>query len=188
MARWEVAYEHQMDLWKFWRSPFGHSYASGFLGDMRKKGKIPPVGVSDFYDRFADYQEAVQFSAEPVYIASDMMELWKAAAEQFEPEPLEASDLLTPTGFVYFPEPMIVLDAFGKQVATRAFSWHRSVIVDTEWTPEDEKRGYPQNGILITLYSHIDDDDDYTPQLRGLDTALNKHPPFHEPFLVLGFW
>lgn len=65
-------------------------------------------------------------NAEPFFVSAEMCDLVEEAAATFKPEPLHASDLLTPCGFLLFERPIQVLAGEpGDEVLTpySAFSW-----------------------------------------------------------------
>lgn len=152
---WKDAYEHQIDLWAFWQSEIGQGYAEGYCHDKGMKGS----SAVDMPSELVRIESEKLLAADPIYVDDDMETLWEAAADKFQPEPFEASDLLTPAGFVFLPRPQMMTDVNGKRCSWRAFSWAYTTVVE-----KDEGRQRPAIG--ISLYSHIDDDDDFNPDLR----------------------
>lgn len=152
---WKDAYEEQIDTWAFWQSEIGQRYARGYVNDKHTKGTAP-VSVADELVRI---ESEKLLAADPIYVDPDMQMLWRAAAPDFEPEPFEASDLVAPAGFLYLPEPEMLLDVNGKRCSWRAFAWALTEVIYGD-------SGVRKPAISISLYSHWEDDDDYNPSLR----------------------
>jgi hypothetical protein len=151
---WEIAYENQLETWAFWQSHLASPYIGAFLHDLRKKNR--GSRAESIYSQAVETESAKLLEADPIYVEDEMMTVWEKAAEGFEPEPFEASDLLGPAGFVYLPRPMYLTDLYGKRCAWRAFAWGTSLLVTT-----DGKTHSSKPGISLSLYSHRDDADDY---------------------------
>lgn len=153
---WQQAAETQLELFKFWRSPLGIAYGEVFLNDKAYKSPVRRgFEPNPEYKRMiageyglANLEASKMFLADPVYVAPEMFEIAEAASETFRPEPLEASDLITQSGFLLLPEPFVVPDAFGIDTTFRAFAW-------MPCNSEDGKK----HGIHLTTYTSIEDDE-----------------------------
>jgi hypothetical protein len=170
MSAWETVFDTQMEIWQWWQSPQGISYANGFVGDMNRKGK----GYESMADEFADIEIRRLYRAEPIYVAPEMQDLLDAALPGFEPEELLPSDLVTNHGFVVFPRPFHVLDVSDKKIAWRAMCWS---VTDFTWKEGEQSRTEP--GIFVTMYSHMDDPDDIGYHPLVYDYAKTKWSLVH---------
>jgi hypothetical protein len=155
MARWETALDYQVELWQFAKSEHGKEYHRGFAQSVLNNSHPDlPVASEDIYHQLPRLVEAAIFNADPIYIDPDMMTVAEAAFGTIKPELLQATDLITPSGFMLLPRPIRFPDIRNKFVANRAILWtparYKSAENDTEAA-----------GILLFLFSHIDDDDDY---------------------------
>lgn len=157
MAGWETVVDHQLELWRFWRSDRGIRAFEAFVGDMRSKGRF---GKDDEGEWVWRALTSSLFNADPFHVSDDMMEVLEAAAATFQPEALFPTDVITSTGFVVLPRAMYLRDVHGKTIAFRAFSWMPCSKGDAVgWNEAATEK--EQNGIFVTLYSHVDDTDDY---------------------------
>lgn len=155
MSHWETVLENQVRLMNWWRSPRGETYAAGFARDVAQKDR---PGV-EFYRAIAPVESAKLERAEPVYVDANVCELVTLAANSVGLEPLQPEDLFTLEGFALLERPVELEDVQGKVAAFRAFSWGPMLAEDPDGRPE----GY----LNVTLYSHWEDDDDYSPSLRA---------------------
>jgi hypothetical protein len=162
MSAWETVFDAQMEIWRFWKSPLGEQYANGFIDDCNRKGK----GYETLAGQWAEIESSRMYRAEPIYVAPEMMDLLDVAIPGFEPEPLLPSDLLTDHGFVVFPRPFHVTDVNGLNVSWRAMCW---AVTDFQYSAGVSK------GIMISLYSHMDDPDDigYPPEAYDSGTKFS---------------
>lgn len=152
-ARWEEAYDAQLDIYRLWRSPFG-----------QQEGEAWGKGAGDTFD--GDFAEAMALAArqaDPIYIDREMMPLIRAAIPGFEPEPLIPSDLPTLAGFLLLPEPILV-DEIGGQIAVRAYLWSS----DPFFTMAGP-------GVWVTTYKHRGDLDDWPELWHELPTGIGWH-------------
>jgi hypothetical protein len=154
MSAWETVFDLQTDLWNFYRSQKGEDFLHGFMDSMKDKGTYP-YRIQDGEDREENAEADLPqleigrlYRADPIYVDPEMHELIKVAAETFEPEPLLPSDLITPNGFVLFPEAFTVTDIKWRTVTWRAALWQTLTVHYVDG---------PKQAILISLYSHTDD-------------------------------
>jgi len=107
---------------------------------------------------------------------------------------LSAGDLPSSTGFAWLDTPVVLTDAGGFSIATRAISWGPQYVAENfmggEW-PGDDGR----DGVRLTSYAHVDDEDSSTDpesaaRLRsmGMPLALSHSSfvPFSLPLPVRG--
>lgn len=128
--------------------------------------------------------------ATPFFVSADMCELITFAAASFKPEAIYPTDLLKLQGFMWYEEPLEILDRYERPMQIRAVSWQP--VMDAEdtnsdrlLTRDDEVREYltermiqgKNDGLAITLYA--DDDQEWPP-------GFIKPPctPFH----ITGWW
>lgn len=160
MTGWQGVLDQQLDLHHFWRSDAGRRSAIGFGKSMMRVESEAHPGYEDVVEDLItqlDETEATKlYSADTFYVDPDMMTVVEKAAETFEPEPLRATDLITPGGFVVLPRPFSTLDRHNKVVSIRAFSWmpcvERKDFGATQLIEEEDSYG-----VHLSLYSHIDD-------------------------------
>jgi hypothetical protein len=97
--KWHDAYDQQMALWRFYRTPHGMYWlerefrrsAEGLSGQTRAM-------LSDLWA--GEPQRLV--SADPFYVTADMCEVVEAARHSFQPEPILPTDFLSTVGFCYY--------------------------------------------------------------------------------------
>lgn len=155
MPRWEVAAEEQVALLQFWQSPMGADYADGFSQDVRDKGRDGAM----VYAASHVIESAKLERAEPVWVDGHILDLVDHARKSFQPEAMLPTDPFTPEGFAYFERPVLVEDVNGKQASFRAMTWGPVTVTDQDATHADHQ-------LHVCLYSHLDDDDDYTGNMR----------------------
>lgn len=151
---WEDAHESRVLAWRFWKTLAGKRYAQGFARDARNKGRYAAAAL---YEKLPVIEDWKLLTANPIFVSEEMVDLVEAAAETFEPEPLEETDLLTPGGWVYLERPLILEDYLKRKMAIRAIAWGGATIAEEETGGSD--------GIVISFYSHSGDEDDF--DIRG---------------------
>lgn len=170
---WKTAYDTQMGLWRWLRSPYGRQWlqehfeitTSGYSG-----------GLVETLGHVYEVEEQRVLGADPFYVSEGMCQLVQAAAQTFQPEPLYPTDLLTTSGFVYFDRPFLVLDRFDDPATIAGFSWlpmvgagdartarsAREEVVASlpeegltlEWLASREGK---VDGLALTIYACVDD-------------------------------
>lgn len=179
MARWEATFDALLECYLFYNGERGRSFAEGFARSLAASDP-DAIGPGSLWRRLPDRVEAMAFNAEPIYVEPEMMTVVHHAVEGFKPEPLQATDLITQTGFLYLPEPMVMADVHGRTVSTRAFLW-APLTARVRVAGKDEV-GEPTDGILLATLHRVGDRDDYSfekgdPKAHGLtpDTMLLGH-------------
>lgn len=126
-------------------------------------------------ESLAQLQSAELFIADP-----EMCALLQTAQQTLPPQPLLATDPLTESGFVHFPEPVTDPDNTEMQVGVHALSWHVS-----EW---DGGRTADRDGkplTKVTLCTWVSPEDvNGKPGIHPLDplTSVTHEAPF--PLLI----
>jgi len=195
VSQWETVYDAQIDLMTGLDGGFQARQVEGFLESFnRNKPTLTMQGS------MANRLAAMTFNADPIFVEPEMQTIWEATIEGFQPEPLHATDLVTPQGFILLPRPLALNDVANKKVSIRAALWHParfnietpdveqadSTVVVTEHSlapkPGDDvikvpvvkkENGYEFNGILLTLWHHTRDYDEIDPDLdRTLPPCL----------------
>jgi hypothetical protein len=158
---WQDAYDAQMGLWRWYRTPGGQAFlqagykvATTFPPGMESDPDALRMMIAGLYAA----EEQKVLTADPIFVSAEMGEVIEAAAEGFKPEPLFATDLLTHTGFVWYERPFLIRDRFDEPLNLRGWSWCR---VAPESSREAESR------------------EDGT-------TVMFQHEPGHEPDFVHG--
>lgn len=174
-AKWHDAYDAQMALWRWYRTPAGvgwlkHSYADSARG----LNEDTQTMLGDLYQ----HELGRLIDCDPIYVSGDMCEVIAVAKDDFQPEPLLESDLITTRGFVYFDKPFLVPDRFEDPVTIAGFSWSRIIAhkdadeaarlraeVQSSGDAARDARGWEEKaidagaeatGIAITLYASGD--------------------------------
>lgn len=179
-APWHDAYDAQMQLWRWYRTEMAmrwmqHSYAEA----ARNLNVETQEMLSDLYQ----HEFGRLIDCDPVYVSADMCEVIDAAKDDFQPEPLLESDLITTRGFVYFARPFEVPDRFDVPTTIAGFSWSRIIAHEDKETAKRlqrevqdeardakssidarlweevaiEKHGATPTGVAITIYASNSD-------------------------------
>jgi hypothetical protein len=186
---WRDVLDQKIDLLRFWMTPEGARTGAAWAtripeGATREEildGEISEEAIQAGAD--IARREAIKLSlAEPFYVDPDMWTLVEAAEAGFEPEPLQATDLLTSHGFVVLPRPVVMIDRNEKRMTARAFAWAPCVMPPPEGSDEPTK-----SGIYLSLYSHLDDvltgPDDFGPDsLLTADDFRALHADMGTPY------
>jgi hypothetical protein len=92
-----------------------------------------------------------------------VFDLVERAAETFQPEPFQRTDLITERGFVVLPRPFYSQDKGGNTIATVAFSWGPAQTGPTNGASA------PALGTYLLLYSDMTDGNDSYVQRREVN-------------------
>jgi len=141
MAEWVKAAEMQLELHRWLSSERGRhwcrSWTLASAGDDEQEKR-------DMYDLLLHAEPSKLLTADAIWVAPEMCEIIQVAKEGFQPEALQANDFITHTGFMYFAEPIHMLDRHKRVVSVGAVSWCPFV---------DESGTLQNDGMAITLYS-----------------------------------
>ncbi len=161
-ARWEAAYDAQVDVYKSVTGLRGRQYLDGYQQSIfREHPNLDQPG--SLYRNIADRLADMTFNADPIYIDPDMMTVFEAAWPQFKPEPFAPTDLVTPYGFALLPRPIKMLDKHGKTVTARAVLWAPATL--RKKVPRDPSDDEPaEAGVVVALFHGTGDTDDWTTQ------------------------
>jgi hypothetical protein len=161
-ARWEEALDARLDLYTFTQSERGRNYVKGWMraetapNDADGEAHLNMPTNDPMNERVAD----AAFTADTIWVDPDMQTLWEAAVPSFQPEALDATDLLTPSGFVYLSRPHKMLDVNERVTSARAYAW-RSGPIQFKYGPEGERDTVLMNGIVLFSFHRVGDADDY---------------------------
>lgn len=172
-ASWHDAYDAQMALWRWYRTDVGmdilaRSYTAEAAELHSDTRELQRTLYNNEWSRLIDL--------DPIYVSAEMCEVVNAAKDEFKPEPLLDTDLITPRGFLFYETPFVVPDRFDEPVTIAAVSWARMFAVSVENGDEIEtlkrevadatsgmtteaaeeeaiRRGVNPNGIALTLYA-----------------------------------
>jgi hypothetical protein len=120
-------------------------------------------------------------------IVAAVMATYEATAHQAVN--LNAGDVPSPAGFAWLDSPIVLTDAGGYSIATRALSWGPQHIpedfLEGEWPPPETGSG--RNGVRLTSYAHVDDADSSTvpemaARLRSMGMPLSISHSAFVPF------
>jgi hypothetical protein len=108
------------------------------------------------------------YSAPTYQVASDIVGAVTATykATISRASKLSAADLPSESGFAWLDAPVVLQDAGGFSIATRAVSWAPQYVtedfLDGEWPPEADDNPVSRHGVRLTSYAHVDDADSTT--------------------------
>lgn len=142
-ATWHDAFDRQMELWRFTRSPEGMSW---LIAAYRHATSALSPDTQKLAASLYENENDKLFSADPVFVSAEMCEVVEAASASFKPEPLLPTDLLTQFGFVLYEKPFEVKDRFNEPTTIAAISWS-PMMVDLK---DDDVR---MDGIALTIYA-----------------------------------
>ena len=168
-ARWEEALDLQMETWRWMDSAKGAAFMMGWAPRKDLRDDIDKARA--FGRTMGAMVSTAVFNADPLWVEPDMMTVVEAAVRQFQPEPLSPTDLITESGFLVLPRPLTTLDARGKSITYRAIGWSpmaatrdakgELMVAIGGWRSHEEM-DVDGSGILLTLWNHKADHDDYT--------------------------
>jgi hypothetical protein len=180
MSGWRDAFDAQMGLWRWLRSPVGRGSMDlrmqDFMRGMNDQSR-------DLTMRLRSVEEVKLEGADPIFVSGEMCDLIDYAtdpglAEPFLPEPLYVTDLPTLSGFLLYEKPFDVLDRFDTPIKIAGFSWtplfgHDPDDPPPKLTDETSLRDWLDNegadgrshGIALTIYV-VGDPESY--RTRGL--------------------
>jgi hypothetical protein len=175
VAGWQTVLDEKLDLYRFWRSPRGEIVGAAFGESMgRVAAEVGSYEGEDYIIRHLREIEAIKcLACEPIYVAEEMMDLVAAAAESFRPEPLALSDLVTQAGFLVLPRPLYMLDRHGKRLSFRIVAWYPA---------QSDDRA--QTGIHLSLYSHLDDEDDWSEEQEQVELREHFRATVDSPYML----
>jgi hypothetical protein len=145
---WKDAYESQVDVWKWLRSPYGRAWH-----DARYRADASTLvreETKTMLGQLFSLEEDTLLYAPPYYVSGEMCEVIDAAAATFETEPLLDTDLLSPSGFAYFARPFVMPDRYEVMTHLGGFSWWPLA------TQHRETNEVQERGIALTLYAAPD--------------------------------
>lgn len=184
---WHDVLDQKLDLYNFWRGPYGSlsgdEYNSGISKIAFKfEGRIEESPENSGKGELLAAQECIKLHrADPIYVDSKMMTLLEAAAENFQPEPLQEFDFITLFGFVVLPRCFVFKDVHDKDITVRAFAWMPAHIYKGEY------ENIVAQGISISLYSHfqdlLDGRDGYSSEFTQKE-LLDLRTKFGTPFTL----
>jgi hypothetical protein len=163
---WETALSAQSDVLALMASPRGKSYEKFWLLDRTLKyGRNAALPSAMAFDSMVDDLIA----AEPLYVAPEMHHLVLDAMQTFDArEPLHEEDVLFPCGFAYLSEPYAGKDVQGNVAVFRCIHWRMiDVILNEEFADGNNVDAGVEKCLKITLWSHVDDPDDYTEEWKA---------------------
>jgi hypothetical protein len=106
---------------------------------------------------------------------------------------LSASDLPSESGFAWLDAPVVLRDAGGFSIATRALSWAPQYVtedfMDGQWPPEAPGNPVSRHGVRLSSYAHVDDADSTTvpemaDRIRATGMSLSLSHSAFVPFNI----
>ena len=167
MSRWaDAAFEQERLLGAIKHNPSFRTYMEHFQEEWFED---VPEGL------LLNINERTLQEADPMYVSMEVVELLDRARKSFKPEPLHPWDLPCQVSFALLPRPMEITNSQGQLVRFRGISWAPISKTDEKWTAENQPAG-----VWITMWSHINDPDDYNRHLRDA--------PEREAWEMIGDW
>lgn len=127
-AAWHDAFDAQMALWRWYRTPHGMRWAANCA---RVAGQVHGAPTRELILRLWDGETGRLLDCDPIYVSEGMCDVVEAARESFAPEPLLETDVLTPRAFLWFARPISMPDRFGNEIQVHAVSWAREYASET---------------------------------------------------------
>lgn len=118
---WKDAYEAQMDLWKWVRTREGMDQMFSTIDILTLPERSRPL-----FAQLLRAEDEKLLGADPIFVADEFCTLCEQAQHGFKPEPVLASDFLTPQGFLFYETPI--------PIPTRDPAW-RENLAGFSWTP-----------------------------------------------------
>jgi hypothetical protein len=120
MNGWQRAFDVQMGLWHRWGETDIERYVYERFAWRANEETL------EMLHQAVGLMRQTMLLADPIFVSADMCKLIEVAQESFYPEPLHASELITPCGFLFFEQPIEVWTGTpGDQVRIpyAAFCW-----------------------------------------------------------------
>lgn len=146
---WHDAYDAQMALWRWSRTPRGIEFLT--VGYRESIKGYPPERLNDGMKLSAAMYGAETpklLTADPIFVSAEMCDLVEAAVEGFQPEALYSTDLLTRNGFVWYERPFAIRDRFDEPLSLHGWSYCEAQGVNDDGSPSEM-------GILVTIYAEV---------------------------------
>lgn len=198
--KWHDAYDAQMALWRWYRTPQGQSFVGGYFkthaDELRRNGAVAGADMSNtvgLIKQICMSEVGRLIDCDPIFVSDEMCEVVNAAKDSFDPEALLETDLVTPRGFLFYETPFEIQSRFDEPTTIAAASWVMQYAFEKDLTPEQaahisemrySPNGYSMeeieetlrmwdgrvSGISLTLYQVNDD-----PRLAHLPRLLPMH-------------
>ena len=146
MAEWVKAAEVQLEMHRFLTSEPGKKYMRGWVDASCDEDEGRKRSM---YQSLILVEAQKLLTADAIWVAPEMCQLVQAARDGFQPEAVEADDFIVPNGFLYFSEPIYMLDRHRMQTSVGAISWC-PIEIRSDRTTEEGRWG-----MAITLYSSV---------------------------------
>lgn len=179
---WDAALDAQNDLRASFHTASGAGYMGHFAETLAGKSMLiaDDAGIQPVEGDPATASAAVQAAVgtvehgDPMWVSEDVVELVEFAAETFQPEAIMPDHLFATGAFGYLERPLASTDKHGRTASFRALSWGLCQYGDNPGA----------RGVVIALWSHCDDADDYADARFGTigGSALALMHVGHIPF------
>ena len=160
-APWHRAFDMQMELWLRTSSTSVEEKIAAYRaigGEVDDKAAEQTVHALT----------KTLFLADPFFVSADMCQLIEAAHRTFKPEPFQASDFLSPCGFLWFDRPVVVPLADGAEpIGFCAFTW---IYLAQDAASEDTPVG-----IVLSVFNSEPPNDD--PVMQAFKLVRFGEPP-----------
>jgi len=183
MAEFVKAPEAQLELHRWLTSEQGVRWSREWIALETRKEPIK----GHMYGMLHEATKQSLLTADPIWVSGEMCEIVSMARESFQPESIEMSDFIVPTGFVYFEQPQVIADRHGLDMPIGAFHWTPTAFQDKHNPEKDPEE--TRWGMALAMYSsmrvpHGDQDQALIASLKTLgDPAL---VPLHYTVVEFG--
>ncbi|MFL5861133.1 MAG: hypothetical protein ACJ780_10170 [Solirubrobacteraceae bacterium] len=157
---WDTALDAQTDLVRSFKTVAGRAYMGGLINTLAsagmfdaRTGELAPPNP-EYASFIVGTAQQLLPECDPFYVSGDLSELIEYAAESFTPEALVPTDLIVPSGFAYFAQPLYMRDRFNMPMPFRAIQWCPTI--DGGSVVSDNGQGV-YGGVLVALYDHSKD-------------------------------
>lgn len=162
--------DQQYDLARWWNTDGGFNVAVNYLLSIDGVDRpawyaFSPLQQQHYRSRaeqITDMQKTVLLSAETFWVSADMVALSSHASQSMPPQPLRATDLPTPRGFMWLEQPVLVKDASRGNVRVRAVVWTTAGEGEFgAWNPHGRDLG-----LSVAIYGEMEPDHPFLVALR----------------------
>lgn len=178
MAEWAMAAEMQLDLRHWLESENGRRWGRVWVNSVSAE----ETGRKDLYEALILAEAQKLLTADAIWVSPDMCQVVQAARDGFQPEPLEMADFIVPTGFLYFSDPIYMLDRHRRTVSVGGISWCPFIV-------EEHGNVTDVHGMTLTLYtSALAPEDEFRDAHRRLmkDYGAPALTPMHMTIVRFG--
>jgi hypothetical protein len=118
-----------MGVWRWYRSKGATEWLGGLYQEaISQTNKEFASTLAVMYDG----EMGRLIDCDPIFVSAEMCQIVDAARHSFEPETLQLTDIMTPRGFLYYEEPLIIPDRHGLPLEIKAVAWSQQYSMEAE--------------------------------------------------------